>query len=371
MLIARLRVLLILGVLAVLCLAHSSVLQATPSIRVTRHAPLTLSTYAPGTITTLGTYNTPSYAARVHVVDTLAYVADGSGGLQVLDVTNPVSPTFVASYSSPGYCADVQVSGNLAYLDYVPSSDQAELRILEISDPHSPQVLSSTPTNRFTVFQVADGFAYLAETNALLTIDVRNPRQPIVRSRVALDDLIEVRDIQVVGRFVYLVGHNYRDGILRVVDVSDPKSPVLRGAVRDSNGGPTALAVADGMAYVPLTMDGNAYALSIIDLNDPDHPMLRQRHVTGEAVTDLNVIGAHAYVGHSRLGGGYLEVLDLANPAAPTTLARGGGLTDVPNIQVIGDHIYVADGRAGLKILEANLPQSPNQYQVFLPAIVH
>ncbi len=45
-----------------------------------------------------------------------AYVADGSSGLQVIDVSNPASPTLAGSYDTPDYAFGVFVAGSYAYV---------------------------------------------------------------------------------------------------------------------------------------------------------------------------------------------------------------------------------------------------------------
>jgi len=49
-----------------------------------------------------------------------AYVADGSGGLRVVDVSDPAHPTEVGFYATPGDARDVAVAGDYIYVaDFV------------------------------------------------------------------------------------------------------------------------------------------------------------------------------------------------------------------------------------------------------------
>ncbi len=52
----------------------------------------------------------------VFVSGSYAYVADGTSGLQIIDVSNPVSPALAGSYDTPGYAHGVSVSGSYAYV---------------------------------------------------------------------------------------------------------------------------------------------------------------------------------------------------------------------------------------------------------------
>ncbi|MFM6349430.1 MAG: hypothetical protein ACKPFK_30445, partial [Dolichospermum sp.] len=43
----------------------------------------------------IGNYNTPDYAFNLTVVGNYAYVGDGTSGLQIINISNPSSPTLV------------------------------------------------------------------------------------------------------------------------------------------------------------------------------------------------------------------------------------------------------------------------------------
>ncbi len=104
----------------------------------------------------VGTYDTPGVAQDVYVTRGYAYVADGSSGLQVINVSNPASPTLAGAYDTPDYAWDVFVSGSHAYVvDY-----GSGLQIIDVSNPASPTLAGSydTPDYTFGVF-VAGSYA--------------------------------------------------------------------------------------------------------------------------------------------------------------------------------------------------------------------
>jgi hypothetical protein len=55
----------------------------------------------------LGSISTPGIAYGVAVAGSYAYVADGSGGLQVVNIADPASPAIVGSVNTPGSAQDV------------------------------------------------------------------------------------------------------------------------------------------------------------------------------------------------------------------------------------------------------------------------
>ncbi len=64
----------------------------------------------------VGSYDTPRWAVGVFVSGGYAYVADYESGLQIINVSNPASPTLVGSYDTQERSGDVFVSGSYAYV---------------------------------------------------------------------------------------------------------------------------------------------------------------------------------------------------------------------------------------------------------------
>ena len=61
-----------------------------------------------------------------------AYVADLGDGLDVIDISNPSSPTLAGTYNTSGSARDVTVSGNYAY---IADWGASRLRVVDITNP--------------------------------------------------------------------------------------------------------------------------------------------------------------------------------------------------------------------------------------------
>ncbi len=59
---------------------------------------------------------TRGYAEDVQVVGNRPFVASRSGGLQIIDVSNPASPVRLGGYETSGPAHDVAVGGNRIYV---------------------------------------------------------------------------------------------------------------------------------------------------------------------------------------------------------------------------------------------------------------
>jgi hypothetical protein len=63
-----------------------------------------------------GSCFTPGYAQSVAVAGSYAYVAAGTSGLRVINISNPTFPMQAGYYVTPGNARGVAVSGCVAYL---------------------------------------------------------------------------------------------------------------------------------------------------------------------------------------------------------------------------------------------------------------
>jgi hypothetical protein len=71
---------------------------------------------APSAPRALGIVDTPGEATDVAVSGAYAYVADGSGGLQVIHVGDPTNPFLAVAYDTSGRAVGVAVAGTRAYV---------------------------------------------------------------------------------------------------------------------------------------------------------------------------------------------------------------------------------------------------------------
>src|SRR3989442_9494221 len=198
----------------------------------------TLSVTVPGTVqsftpTALSFVDIPGFANNVDVSGNFAYVAAGSAGLQVVDVSDHLHPHVVASRSLPGNANDVVIAGNYAYV----AAGTAGLQIVNISNPLSPTVSGSLNTGGVAWDVVVKGTqAYVANgANGLVIVDVSMPSSPVLLGSLSLPGTSKGVDVDVVRQIAAVaLGTNG----LAVVNVANPAAPALLttlpgGDVRD------------------------------------------------------------------------------------------------------------------------------------------
>lgn len=113
-----------------------------------------------------------SFAVGVDVAGDYVYVADGPGGLVILDATNIEKMKQVATVNLPGHANSVYKSGPYVYV----SLDDAGIRAIDVSDPKRPIFDSrfDTPGQVYGVVKY-DIFMIVADVTSILTLIHNKP----------------------------------------------------------------------------------------------------------------------------------------------------------------------------------------------------
>jgi parallel beta-helix repeat protein len=169
----------------------------------------------------------------VAVSGTLAYLASSFAGLEVVDVSDPVSPTLIGAYNSgESFAQDVAVSGNKVYI-----ADYSGLRIVNVSDPTNPTELGFCDTPGVAEEVVVSGtLAYVADGDRGVSIvDVSNPFSPTLAG--AFNTPGYAQEVAVMGSRIF---------------VADGPNGLL---ILEPTPGGSALGAAAGLAQSQVTSD--------------------------------------------------------------------------------------------------------------------
>lgn len=292
------------------------------------------SPFIAGSVPTAGT------AYDVAVEGNWAIIADGSAGLVVVDITDPTNPDDVGWYDTPGVAAGIAIKGNYAY---VADGTGSGFLIINISDRTNPSLAGSDNTP-FSCSRVAvDGNTAYVGDGSLRVYDVTNPANPVLKGTAATSG---TRDLSVAGTIVYVAAWS---GGLEIVDVNDPDDPVVIGSVSTPTDA-TGVAIADNVAYVTDWQKG----LQTINVSVPTKPTIMGYFAQGMP-RDIVVQGTLAYVVDITTG---LVIYNISNPAAPVMI--GSEFVSTPMaLTVVGNFAYVADGFGGLKVIDVSDPADP------------
>lgn len=277
----------------------------------------------------LGAYDTPGCAQNLRLAGDRAWLADGAGGLVVLDVSTPTNPTIAGSLAVNPLesVRDVCVSSTNAYLAVWGLDGGAwhtRVTALDASDPGDLQVLSTTSA-------VSRWLAW--------SVDI-------------LGNTLYVGMLGWKGSYI----GNYPESIVRMYDVTDPSAPVDAAAyyglqfARDVEVTAARVAVADMNSGVTVFETGAA-------TNAPRGQYATSGFLNGrEAARAVHLVSNTLLVAYGTEG---LHVLDVTSATNPVLL----GTRDTPGIASgvasRSNIVFVADGEAGLAVLDVRDPAAP------------
>jgi hypothetical protein len=178
----------------------------------------------------IGAYDTtPGNADDVRVSGTTAYVADGSNGLVIINVAIPTQPTLVAQLPTGGTALAVAVSGTRAYV----ANGTGGMAIIDVTNSASPTIIGAYSEAGVTIrnVDVQNGLAVLATSIGISTVDVSNPAAPV---RLGVLATTSAQAVKLVGPTAFVADYT---GSLLAIDVSAPAAPRLVGQTPAQSGG--------------------------------------------------------------------------------------------------------------------------------------
>jgi len=233
----------------------------------------------------VGNLNTPGTATNIKLVGTTAYVADDGGGLQIIDVTNPMAPSLLGAVATPARAMGVDVQGSFAYM----ADLTAGLQIIDVSNPASPTLTGAynTPGLTFGGVSVDGSVVVVADYDAgLQIIDVSTPSAPALLGSFSAPST-EYWDVELIGDLAYVADAS---GWIVVVDISTPNSPYQVGSLYLS-GSAFGITVEGNLAFV-----ANSTGVQVIDVSDPSNPVLVDSYQTQGLAQGVVVLDELIYV---------------------------------------------------------------------------
>jgi sugar lactone lactonase YvrE len=245
-----------------------------------------------------------------------AYVVEGYGGLNILDISDPSNPQFVGLYADNLQYKSVAVSGHYAYL-----TCGTDLVVVDIQDPAKPSFVvddywsGNAAANRVLV----DGnYAYLVGEQGLWVLDISDPTNPFIAATWESGSGNPIVDAVWHNNHLILT----ETAALYVVKGVDPYHLSQANMAALPTGGTAyrSMAVGDTL-YVA---DG-ANGLLVYDISQPwnNLPELGPAYVPANPATAVTAMDTYAYI----VDGARVQVVNAAQPSA---LTPAGSYTPAP-----------------------------------------
>lgn len=193
-----------------------------------------------------------TYATAYYVITHGNYCYVGNTVVDITDPTNPIKGERIGAYTS---AMDIAIEENLAFI----AEGTRGFTIFDITNPAAPQKLGSIETSYSKDVVITRGFAYIVDRNkyTLSVVDYSNP------SSLSLIQTIQVggHPTGIDAQDNYLFIADGADG-LDIVDITDPKNPIHKIEVKEQGMNSYKCIVNDDYVYIADRNNG----LTIVEL---------------------------------------------------------------------------------------------------------
>lgn len=302
-------------------------------------------------------------------VQRVAWVYGWEQQIMLVDVTDLTDPVFLGMLdpaslgpSTSTFVNAIEVQGQFAFLSGIgefSTPRRGDLTILDVSDPVFPTYVGHLPLEVQTQgLAVEANRVYLAGGGrGVATVDVTNLQNPALLGWATANDLL--LDVAVHQKIVVLSG---RSG-LTSVNLREPDPPFEAGwGIPDHDGG-RHFAIVGNTLYEPAD---SGQAFNVLDVSDPVSPVvLAAADINLGRPTSITVDGGFAYVtsdSHANL-----VILDVSDDTTPVEVGRidasGSGGPGTYAVLIDGDRAYVAARDTGLAIINLSPDRTSPQLE--------
>jgi hypothetical protein len=297
--------------------------------------------------TGLGLFGTRWSIKGIAVDDTYAYLIDDVVGLRVIDISNPTAPVEVGFSPVPGAPADVAVTDDHIWVA-TEASGLFSFRLTPVDETSPfPNILQSLPP--------VTPALVLTPTVSATPTPTSTPT-PIQKSKNI--DLVgsfeeSVERILLQGDYAYAAF----DETLLVLDISERINPKLIGKVELPNS-ITDITIVNDYAYITSRNSG----LIVVSLSDLNNPTEVSHYDPDSSLWHTTIADNYAYLAT----GAGLHILDISKPISPTLAGLYLESHALHSTIIVDDYAYLR-GASGLHILDLSDPISPSQVGLYNP----
>jgi len=301
-------------------------------------------------MTLVGSYNTTGYASGISLKQiggtNYAFIADGTSGLLILNVTFPNTPIFVASYSTGGLnTIDVSTAlVNGAHYAFLSNGNQG-FSIVDVSAPITPvldtAVIFSNDRVLTTFVDTANRIAYFGSFYGRIYIYDISGLPGAINLLAIYSTIDNIMGIQVVSGLAYIAENTVG---LEIANVNNPSQPAYVGSF-DTPGNSNDVKVSGNHVYIA---DGSS--LITLNVSNPFTPSFESSVYTQGATYYGVALNSptQLFTADSDYG---VETFGIGVPSTPLQLGFYNTDGIAIGISYSGGNVYLADGSDGVIIL--------------------
>ena len=316
----------------------------------------------------MSTISTPGMPDKIRIFGEYAFVAAGTTGLLVMDVSVPSAPRVAASLATTN-AKDIELStdGNYAFV----ADGSGGLRIIDISNPFSPGILATydawSGAGDLTDVAAVSDHAYVinaATPTVVYGINISTPAAPAAAGSSTSINNTSFYDIAATmtsgTRTLFVCSGGTAEGLYRIRH-TPPSTYVAAGPYADGSNTSVCAAVlptttAASNVFVlsmpkAIVSGGFSYPIKAVSVNTLTLTGQYTGWTTG-TLRDISVYGSKAYASDG-IG---LQVVNFNVPASPSS----GGFWNTPGtpfgVVSNGSFAFVAAGSLGFQTVDLSAP---------------
>ncbi len=266
-----------------------------------------------------------------------AYVATGSYGLAVVNASQFNNPIILGQLNLAGDATDVAVDANLKIA--AVATNNGGLQLVDVSDPMLP-VLKKTININASQVEVVDGIAYATVGTSLRAVDLLSGEQI---QQVTLPGSGTVTGLARDGSYLY--GFISGPDIFFTVDISNSAAPTLKGQLTVSIASTdVGVFAGNGVAYLA------GSGMRTINISNPANPTLISDSDLFFTARNIALNGSGlALIASESQGIGVYDITDPQNTNNVVFSVDTPGFTY--GVALASGIAYVADGTGGLQVI--------------------
>jgi len=251
----------------------------------------------------------------------IAYVAAGPFGIRFIDISDVDNPREINWYITSGEVRDLLWEDDILYFnDYWVWNNACYFKIMDVSNPQSPRLLSELDLDYNYYFNIAkyQDYCYLPmdeQGTGFYVVDVSDAQNPFIAAEIGAYE--QLNDIFVAGNYAFTAEgttYSFARG-LGTFDLTDPEHPLAVGWCELTSAVyPFSVFADSNYAYLA----GNYLDIAVFDISNPENPVL-QGIIYGNISDFKQIFVEHqtAYIANDYIS---LLIIDVSNPSQPELL---------------------------------------------------
>ncbi|NRA96675.1 MAG: hypothetical protein HRU14_10760 [Planctomycetes bacterium] len=259
----------------------------------------------------------------------------GDSGFSVYEITNPASPVLASSVSSTtNDLKDVTVKGNTAYL----TQQGGDVLVVDLTNPYNISVVNTISVS-YGHNGNAQGnlFALTGTSGSMRLYDISTPANPVFLTSYNGLGMNSTHDAEFDENGTKLYCHTFTDSTTRILDVTNPSTPVQIGQIPYGNHSGVTVHLPNGQIVHGAMREDAGGHIRFYDVTNPGSPMFLSSYqpptsANGSIHNAVSVADRWVAIAYYN---DYLRILDLQDPSNPVEV----GIYD-PTVTNIGSSIF-------------------------------